>query len=482
MRYSHGFKQSRSLVRVGLAWLCFYFVFSGFGLAQSGFEQIPARWQVKAENLPYSTEYGDVEVGFYQACFLGAGRVLDSFSSEVFTAPGDPTRYCRVMYHGTYGDGQVNLQLTAYPMCDTGFTFSANDGDTSRYTGSCKKLRCQPASSTCWLSSSMAISSVPSSACILGCVTAQGITDTQERFTSGQPTWYYHISKARTTTTCATNTAANEVSCNASAPAVQDPCGLPDAASNPSCGGGAGCGPGYTMIANGACTANDSNAPCVAPSARDIHGVCVPYAGAGGGTGGGGTGAAGTGGSGGNSGSTGGAGGSGGAGSSTGGGGGGGSGGQGGGGGGGGTGGGGGSGGVGGAGGAGKEDVKCGTTGDLCQTKFQEYFDAVKDFFAGDPVLAADGKAEVLKSDAGGYEENKLTKGPVTDLSSLHLDTGGGMIGGGHSCPQSRQINFKGATVAISYQPLCDFSGYIRAVLLALCALVCARLVFGAWN
>ena len=485
MRKSHGFQQPRNVVRAFAAWLVCYFVLAGLTFGQAAFEELPPdSWWIRYEGAGLEHNYSSVDQGLSSECFLYAGTVMNSVGNSIYVY--NPSfKKCKVDIRDD--DGNASFVLWPFnirPQCLSGYTYTtyADSADGNPYTGLCKRPKCATSSVTCFVMSQTPISSVPVSACLAGCVVAQAIVSTQERFVGGAQTYFYTIQKANTASRCYVAGAGSEVVCNSGPPPPQDPCAIPGASTNPACGGGSGCPANSTVLANGACTPNDSAAPCPAASYRvDGQGACVPYPG-GAGSGGGGSGSGGgggTSGAGGASGSSGGAGGAGGAGSSTGGGGGGGSGGQGGG---GGAGGGAGSGGQGGRGGEAGKGAECGPGKMLCEETFKDYVDKVKEFFEGDATEMANGKAEIAKARSGGYDENPMTKGPVTDVGSLRLDTGGGMIGGSHSCPAPRSVSFKGTTFALSFQPVCDFAGYIRFVLLAVCALVSARIVFGAWT
>lgn len=479
MRYQHGFQQPGALVRAFFACVSAYFIFSGFVLGQASFlTRAPESFTVGNASGSYTSTAAYLDSARNQQCQMVMLSIRDSTSfALVGSGPAyldDPMK-CLVTYTTNDTGGSAVFPMNQYVtfICSEGYTWDSFNNDNNPYTGVCKKpSACTPSFESCYLSSTTEISSAAATVCVSGCVVAQSLGTPEIRYSGGVQTFFYNISKAKTAVSCSVMGGGSPILCNSGAPGPQNPCELPSAASSVACGGGTGCPPNTTVLANGACTPNDSNAPCPAQSYRvDGAGACIPYPNAGAGTGstGGGSGAAGGAGA---AGSAGGAGSAGSTGTGT-------NGGTGGGGGGGGSGG---TGGAGGAGGAAKDDVKCGATGDLCQNKFQEYFDAVKEFLAGDATIAAAGKAAIAKSEAGGNDENKLNKGPVTDLASLNLETGGGMISGGRACPAPKQIGFKGQTFAISFQPLCDFGGYIRFMLLAVCGIVCARMVLGAWT
>lgn len=496
MRVENGFKQPRDVVCAGLAFCRRYLVFSRLGLtllallANSAHSVVlatkdPIGWNNSASG--YEVTYGSWSEALNMACFFESGRISASFAQSIAAPYGGQnmsigTRRCKIDRYGTYSVETVYVNVSATPVCaENGVVFTPYGGEFYT-TSKCDVPTCPASSSQCLLKSTSPISSIPGSACVESCQIVQSITGTEDRFIGGVHTWYYSITKASTGSKCsATGGAAGLVSCNATEVPPQDPCALPDSATNQACNGGGGCPAGQTVLANGACTPNDSNAPCVPPSYRNSQGACIPYSGPGTGSGTGGSGTAGSGGNSGATGGQGGSGGAGGAGSGTGGGagGGGGSGGQGGG---GGSGGGGGEGGKGGDGGATKDDVKCGTTGDLCQSKFQQYYDSFKEFFTADAGEVAEGKAEMAKSRAGGYQENPLNKGPVFDVSNLQLNTGGVSIPGGGSCPAPRQISLpSGGALIMDYAPICQFAGYIRYVLLAVAAMLSASIVTRAF-
>ena len=479
MRLSNGFQQPCRLVRIVFAFFCGYFVFSGLGLGQAGGfdEQAPDYWTAYTS---VTNRQGNTVASAQDAvCGATALTIQDSYAYDSVLLGGNLTCRVRSWVNGNQTQDRY-FAYTYAPQCGAGFIWAPNDGDTSGQTGKCKRPKCIESSESCYLSSQTPISSVATSVCVTGCVVAQTLGPTEERYVGGVQIYYYQVLKAHTSSRCYVVGGATPVACNSGAPTPQDPCALPGASTNPQCGGSTGgCPPGTTVLANGSCTPNDAASPCPAGSYRiDGHGACVPYPGGDPGNGGNGSGAgaAGVAGSGGNSGGAGGTGGSGGAGSSSGGGGGGGQGGQ---------GGGGGAGGAGGGGGQGGDAGKgaeCGPGKMLCEDTFQTFFTAVKDFFKGDVAEEAEGKAEIAKSRTGGYVENPLNKGPIVDLGTLSLDVSGGSIGGGHACPASRTISIKGTTFALSFGPLCDFAGYIRAVLLLVCSIASARIVFGAWN
>ena len=411
---NHGFKQPRNLVRACLAGLLCYFVLAGLAGAQSAYDELPVdAWWMRYEGASLEHSYSTVEAGYTSECFLYSGTVMNSYSYGVYTYSAS-LKKCQVFIRDDVGTSSFVLKgFIIRPQCLSGYTFTAyaNTADSNPYTGLCKRPKCQTSSSSCFISSQTPISSIPASACIEGCVVAQALGSQQERYVAGAQTFYYEVLKAVTANRCYVAGGTTVVVCNSGPPSPQDPCSVPGASTTTSCGGGTGCPAGSTVLANGACTPNDSNAPCPAASYRvDGQGACIPYpGGAGSGGAGSGGGGAGTPGAGGASGSAGGAGGAGGAGSGTGGGGGG-AGGQGGGGGSAGSGGSGGAGGAAGAngsdgaGGIAKDDVKCGTTGALCQTKFQEYLEYVKGVFdltGSDAADATKGRAEVAAS-AGG--------------------------------------------------------------------------------
>lgn len=477
---NHGLKQPGNLVRACFAGLLCHFVLAGLALGQAGFLYEPVtQWLV-----PGGSGYLDAsspDDGAAKACLNWVQERTNSYSDLVVT---------HGYYHNGFGCAARDNSLTPYinlTSSNMGWTavcpfgFELNGSQLWPYpTPNCKKNICVVASTTCYTSSNYQLTAVTPNACANGCQITQALGSCVERFTAGAQLYFCTLNKSTTGPTC--NFDSGAVACSTSAPGVQNPCELPGANTSPACGGGTGCPAGTTALANGACTANDSGAPCPAQSYRvDGHGACVPFPGTGAGSGGSGSGASGGAGSvgaGGSAGGSGASGGSGGAGSGTGGGGGGG--GSGGGGGAGGSAGAGGQGGQGGAGGASKEDVKCGTTGNLCQTKFQEYFDYVKGLFdvtGGDAAAAADGRSEIAKAAAGGYADNAVNKGAVTDLSAL----GNGLSFGSFlpkSCPAPRSIAIGGGTVTLGVSELCSLGQVVGAILVAMSALGAAVYVF----
>lgn len=126
--------------------------------------------------------------------------------------------------------------------------------------------------------------------------------------------------------------------------------------------------------------------------------------------------------------------------------------------------------------GAGPNDVKCGATGDLCQTKFQEYLDTFKEFFGADP--AAKIRGDALRSTAPTAEasENPLNKGPKHEaVSSLNTS---GFIS--HSCPSPVQIQLLNRNVSLPFDKLCEFAGVISGLMIGFASLNAARIVVGA--
>lgn len=215
----------------------------------------------------------------------------------------------------------------------------------------------------------------------------------------------------------------------------QDPCQIPGAVCTgasdtpPTC-------PNGTVYANGICS--DANNGCPAGTSRTTGiggvggtGACAPFA-IGGGSG---DGAAGTGGSAGGAGGVGGAG----TGSTPGAG---------------GAGGGGGSGGTGGAGGssgAGKEDVKCGATGNLCQSKFQDFYNSMTEWFGVSPAVVQE-SASFQSQFADG--KNALNHGRVVQIESAVTNR----IGYSSACPAPRIVNLKFTSVSIEFQPICTLA------------------------
>lgn len=481
----HGFKQPRYVVRACLAGLLCYFILAGLsGNALAALDRRPPLYWTSNMGFPPG-QGATPDAAIADSCAYWYANAVDYPAGQLAPVLDSVNGYatCKAQrYIDDQGNKQVigSSSMSLIPTCEGGYTWDRINGDNNAWTGACVKPACLADSTTCFMAgSSSSALTVQGSVCTQGCVINQSVNGCQERYIGGVQTFYCQLTRSKTTTACDTPTSGS-VACATSGPPLQDPCAMPGAATSSSCGGGSGCPAGTTVLANGACTPNDSNAPCVPPSYR-VGGVgaCVPYAGAGD-SGGGGTGTAGAGGTGGNSGATGGAGGSGGAGSATGGGGGGGSGGQGGGGGAGGSAGAGGQGGQGGAGGASKDDVKCGTTGNLCQTKFQEYFDYVKGLFdltGSDASDATKGRAEIAKASGGGYEDNAVNKGPVTDLSAL----GDGLSFGSFlpkSCPAPRSFSIGGGSVTFGVTELCSLGQMIGAVLVAASALGAAAFVF----
>lgn len=330
------------------------------------------------------------------------------------------------------------------PVCEIGTTFSYPGRPYE--AGVCRKVDCPTTSRSCFMRSNTGVLTVPPSSCTNGCLFTNTLGGAQERYEGGQLIYWYPLSIAGSGGECNTSSYAAPA-CTDSTPPPQDPCMLPGAATSPACGGGAGCPVGTTVLANGACTPNSPSSPCLPPNYRNAQLMCVPIPV---GSGDGGSGIPGSGGASGSVGGAGGNGGTGGAGSGTGAGagGGGGSGGQGGGGGAGGVGGGG---GVGGAGGAGKDDVKCGATGNLCQSKFQSYYDDFMSFFGVSPATAAEGQAFQGQFADG---KNALTHGPVVQIETSVT----GRISYGNSCPAPRSINLYFTNVSMDYAPICDLA------------------------
>lgn len=484
----YGLQQPCDVVRNLFARYVCYLVLAGLAVLAG-----PGSAQQSGDTLPvdfWSTGWFDFQVieptaaaAAQTTCNAWYDKFPQAYNlrETLWIAPGYSAFGC----HGRYVDADYNTKhlysayFSLYPTCANGYNLQTSAGDI-RSNALCVRAACLQNSEVCQLTANTSSVVLAAAVCKNTCLLTQSLGACTERFIGGQQLFFCQVTKQTTGAHCS-STGGVEAACSSISPPAQDPCQLPGAATNPACGGGAGCPTGYTVLANGACTPNDSSAPCVPPSYR-VGGVgaCVPYAGPGAGTGGGGTGAAGAGGTGGNSGSTGGAGGNGGAGSANGGGGGGGSGGQGGGGGAGGSAGAGGQGGQGGAGGAAKEDVKCGATGALCQTKFEEYFQYVKDLFGvtgSDATAAASGRAEIAKSDAGGYADNGLNRGPVRDMSSLSTGLSFGTFLP-KTCPAARSFSVGAGSFTISLLELCSLAQIIGAVLVAGTALSSAMYVF----
>jgi hypothetical protein len=116
-------------------------------------------------------------------------------------------------------------------------------------------------------------------------------------------------------------------------------------------------------------------------------------------------------------------------------------------------------------------------TGALCQTKFEEYYNTVKEFFGGTPSETAIAQAELSKSRGGGYDENSLNKGPQVAVNTS-LNFGSFLP---KSCPQAKQIYLLGgAQFGMPFDDLCNIASLIGYALVAGCSLMCARYIMGA--
>ncbi|TAG01264.1 MAG: hypothetical protein EAZ43_11720 [Betaproteobacteria bacterium] len=419
--------------------------------AQAAFEETdPVLWTATLTSgawtvAPVVASASNPAQALQTACFFAGGKIQDSVNQYYERIAGQSNLYtCWVEIRDDRGVVTwVAFSGGVTATCPNGYSYSDATPDNDYTTGKCKRPSCAPSVTlTCHIKSGAPISSVPAARCDGACVWTQQIGPQEERFEAGVQSFFYEFTKIRTAARCyVAGSAGGAVSCNSGPPTPQEPCQLPAASENPQCGGGTGCPSGTAKNNAGACMpdadgdgAPDGDGGCPSGTYKPGGvGACIPF------PGGSEDGDDGDNGDGGNGGATGGGNGTG-NGSATG--------------------------------------TKCGDTGNLCQTKFQEYLEFIKDYFKGDAGEEAAAKAEIAKSRAGGYEENRLNKGALIDLGALQLNVSG-FWGGG--CPSPRNVSILGGSITLEYTAICDFAQLIAPLLLSICGLVCARIVFGAF-